>query len=229
MLKIILAESALETIPKELLNNPAIKRYFKKNKKNPFFTLLDRSYHHKAMKKISNNEKRGRPDIVHLCLLAALGSPLNKEGLLRIYVHTYNNKLIYVNPETKIPKNFSRFRGLMEQLFELKRVPQTGKPLLILKQKKISDLITTLKPSHTLIFSKDGKPMTLEESLQDISKPKELVVIVGGFPSGNFTPKTLSLADDIVSVDQETLEAWTVLSRFIYEYERIIGIPKKRI
>ncbi len=60
------------------------------------FNILDRSYHHAAMKDIADSEKRGRPDIAHLCLLEALGSPLNKEGLLRTYVHTYNDYVISV-------------------------------------------------------------------------------------------------------------------------------------
>ncbi|GAG78396.1 unnamed protein product, partial [marine sediment metagenome] len=36
--------------------------------------ILDNALHHSAMKNLKNSEKRGRPDITHLCLL----NPLNR-------------------------------------------------------------------------------------------------------------------------------------------------------
>ena len=43
MLTIILAESSLELIPKQLANHPSVISYCKKFKKNPSTTLLDNS------------------------------------------------------------------------------------------------------------------------------------------------------------------------------------------
>lgn len=54
-----------------------------------------------------------RPDIVHQSLLSLLDSPLNKSGLLKIYIQTSQNILIYINPETKIPRTYKRFAGMM--------------------------------------------------------------------------------------------------------------------
>lgn len=45
--------------------------------------------------------------------MAALDSPLNKAGLLQVYIHTAKNVLIEVNPKTRIPRTFKRFSGLM--------------------------------------------------------------------------------------------------------------------
>lgn len=42
-----------------------------------------------------------------------LDSPLNKAGLLQVYIHTAKNVLIEVNPQTRIPRTFKRFCGLM--------------------------------------------------------------------------------------------------------------------
>lgn len=47
------------------------------------------------------------------CLLMLLDSPLNKAGLLQIYIHTEKNVLIEINPQTRIPRTFDRFCGLM--------------------------------------------------------------------------------------------------------------------
>lgn len=42
-----------------------------------------------------------------------MDSPLNRSGLLQIYIHTENNVLIEINPRTRIPRTFKRFSGLM--------------------------------------------------------------------------------------------------------------------
>jgi len=42
-----------------------------------------------------------------------MDSPLNRAGLLQVYIHTAKNVLIEVNPSTRIPRTFDRFCGLM--------------------------------------------------------------------------------------------------------------------
>ena len=229
LLTFILAESALEAIPQALWRHPAIKSYSKRRGKHPQFLLLDRSYHHAAMKKLEENEKRGRPDIVHLALLEALGAPLNREGLLRIYVHTINDYVITVNPETRLPRNYDRFVGLMEQLFELGRVPPTGEVLLKLEPKPLAQLLHEITATHVAAFSRRGSSYTLEEVVSRLSAEERPAVIVGAFPHGHFSEATIKLADEIIRIDPEMLEAWTLTSRVIYEYERTISLPTKRI
>ncbi|MEM1581415.1 MAG: 16S rRNA methyltransferase [Candidatus Bathyarchaeia archaeon] len=229
MLTLVLAESALETIPRGLWSNPIIKRFSKRKRKHPKFIILDRSYHHHAMKNMENGMKRGRPDIVHFSLLEALGSPLNKEGLLRIYIHTISDYVISVSPETRLPKNFNRFIGLMEDLFEHRKVPPKGKPLLTLEKKTLPDLISDLEPTFVILFDKAGEAKTFEEITLSLIKQESPLIIIGGFPHGKFSESTLKLADEIACIDPETLEAWTIVSRMIYEYERVLSIPKKRL
>ena len=47
------------------------------------------------------------------CLMMLHDSPLNRAGLLQVYVHTQKNVLIEINPQTRIPRTFERFAGLM--------------------------------------------------------------------------------------------------------------------
>ena len=47
------------------------------------------------------------------CLLMLMDSPLNRAGLLQVYIHTEKNVLIEINPQTRIPRTFDRFCGLM--------------------------------------------------------------------------------------------------------------------
>jgi rRNA small subunit pseudouridine methyltransferase Nep1 len=229
MLILVLAEAALETVPKELWSHPAVRSHSKRQRKPPAQLLLDRSLHHSAMKKLENSEKRGRPDITHFALLEALGSPLNKEGLLQTYVHTCNDYVITVNPVTRLPRNCNRFIGLMEQLFQQGKVPSTGETLLKLEHKTLSQLLTEAEADYILAFSREGKPKTFQEAVSDLQKKWRPAVIVGGFPHGHFSETTLQLADEAVCVDSEMLEAWTVTSRVIYEYERSISVPSKRL
>jgi len=57
-----------------------------------------------------------RPDITHQSLLTLMDSPLNKAGLLQVYVSTANGVLIKISPNTKIPRTYNRFAALMAQL-----------------------------------------------------------------------------------------------------------------
>jgi len=229
LLTLILAEAALEAVPEALWRHPAVRSYSRKRKKLPQHLLLDRSYHHAAMKRLEDNEKRGRPDIVHFALLEALGSPLNREHLLQTYVHTINNYVIAVNSETRLPKNYDRFVGLIEQLFEVGRVPSTGQILLELEPKTLPQLLHETTATHVVAFSRSGSPHTLAGVLSRLSAEKMPVVIIGAFPHGHFTEATKKLADEIICVDPEMLEAWTLTSRVIYEHERAISLPTKRI
>src|SRR6266542_4062414 len=54
--------------------------------------------------------------ILFQCLLTLLDSPLNKAGLLQVYIHTARGVLIEVNPHVRIPRTFKRFSGLMGTL-----------------------------------------------------------------------------------------------------------------
>ena len=226
---LLLAESALELVSKDLLNHPAIVNHAYRLGKAPNEILLDRSYHHKAMTNLQDAEKRGRPDIVHMTLLGTLGTPLNKEGLLHAYVHTISDQIIEVSSKTRLPRNFNRFVSLFEQLFKLGKVPEIGEPLLSIKKEKLSTFIEKLRPSKIIAFSSVGRLNTLKNICSQIAKEAKPLIIIGGFPHGHFRDETINLADETVSIDKEALEAPVVTSRIIYEYEIAIGLDRKRI
>jgi rRNA small subunit pseudouridine methyltransferase Nep1 len=230
VLNLVLAESAFETIPRELWRDPLIRRYAEKRGKEAQFLLLDRSYHHAAMKNLPWSEKRGRPDIVHFSLLEALGSPLNKEGLLEVYVHTISNRIISIRRETRLPRNYDRFVGLFEQLFKLGQIPPNGPPLLTLTENTtLSRLVKKIKPDYIVAFSRKGKFRTLQGSISEFSNKKNPLAIVGGFPHGIFSNDSLKLADQVVAIDREMLETWTLTARIIYEYEKLLDLPARRL
>ncbi|HJX24428.1 MAG TPA: 16S rRNA methyltransferase [Candidatus Bathyarchaeia archaeon] len=229
MLVFILAESALERVPRELWNHPSVRNYAQDREKPPGKLFLDRSYHHAAMLGLGGAEKRGRPDIVHVTLLSVLGSPLNLEGLLETYIHTADDQVLKFRPETRLPRNFSRFLSLMEQLYEKGKVPTDGESLITLEKLTLPQLVKSLKIDHVVAFTRLGKYGTVEETANITARYGRAAVIVGGFPHGHLSAKTLQTADETFCIDRDTLDSWVLASRIIYEYERALGLPEKRI
>jgi rRNA small subunit pseudouridine methyltransferase Nep1 len=220
MLTLLLAEAAIELIPKKIWRHPSVFKHARKRGKKAGELLLDRSYHHFAMIDLKTAHKRGRPDITHFSLLIALGTPLNKNGLLRTYIQTRDGYIIHVNPKIRLPKNYIQFTGLIEQLYEFGRVPKKGISLLELKRQTPQDLIRIQDGSYVVTLTKKGKPKTIDTLIKTLIKKNNPVVVIGAFPHGHLSKEINDIADESISIDSETLEAWTVTSRVIYEYEK---------
>jgi rRNA small subunit pseudouridine methyltransferase Nep1 len=171
----------------------------------------------------------GRPDIIHTSLLQVLETPLNWENQLRIFVHTQDNQVISINPKVRLPKNYTRFVGLIEQLFTERQVPKTGEPLLSIEKMTLQGLLQRLKPARVVAFSTLGNRTIMRDLASSLSKLKEPLAMIGGFPRGHFTNSTSKLADDLVSVDPLSLDAWIVAGRFVYDFEWTLGITKDRV
>jgi len=225
MLTVMLGEAELEMVPQELIHHPAIVSYAQQRGKQPHHLLLDSNYHHAAMTTLAEGRRRGRPDIVHLFLLTALESIVNKKGQLKIIVHTRNDDVITVNPETRIMRNYERFVGLIEQLYEHQVVPDKKHPLLTLQQHiTLPQVIKEASADYTLLFSKKGKAVRLPTYFNKLEKrkPRHVLCIIGGFPSGTFHTTIKNLADDTISLYPEMLSAWTVASELLVNYENTL-------
>ncbi|NPA75247.1 MAG: 16S rRNA methyltransferase [Euryarchaeota archaeon] len=216
MMHLILADSELELVPQPIQGHPAVVKHAKLRKKRPSNLLLDATYHHQAIRKRygSEAERRGRPDIAHFFLMNAQESVLNKQGRLRVYVHTRNNEVIYINPETRLPKSYPRFVGLMENLFHNGVVPNAESPLLWLEKMSLPALVDKIG-AHSIVMSEKGAI----KKLGNLDMPGDVVVIIGGFPSGDYITD-MSFADEIVSIFDGTLMAWVTAYEVIAEYER---------
>ena len=220
-MNLIFTETALELVPREILLHPSVRRNAKRRKKAAEETLLDRSLHHYAMDRLTNAEKRGRPDIIHICLLLAMGSPLNRMGKLRVSISTVNGFGIEVNASTRPPRDCIRFNGLMEQLLINGAVPVEGEPLMKLYRNSLSEQLKKIAPSRTIALSSHGEPSSFEKVSKILTEESKPAVFIGAYPKGPMSSEVLDLADEVYSVHPEPLEAWTVTSRMIYEYEKI--------
>lgn len=224
----------METVPKEIIDHPSVRNLSQKIDKMPGEILLDRSYHHHAMiqGRLKSSWKRGRPDIIHFALMEALSTPLFFKGMLRVYVHTINDKLILIGKDLRIPKSYSRFEGLIINLFKNKVIKgeqndnDKNNVLLELHDNvSFEDLIKNIvKPDKVIGLSRVGVQSTFKEVVSNnINNGNcHCAFTIGGFPKGHFSENTTMLFNRLYSIGKFRLEAHVVIARILYECEKVI-------
>lgn len=220
MLSLILTESSLELVPKEIQNHKSVISHCQKLGKKPSEILLDNSWHFAAMKGIDNEIKRGRPDLVHFSLLEACSIPLFYEKKISVYVHTINDKVIFVGNDVRLPKSYHRFAGLIEKLYDEKFIEANGTKLLEIKDMKFNQLIEKISPDRIVGLSTQG----ILSSCEDVAKKltDDSCIIIGGFPKGHFSDSIRKKIEYLINVNKKSLESHIVISRILYEYEKTI-------
>jgi rRNA small subunit pseudouridine methyltransferase Nep1 len=218
----ILEESAIEVIPREIRDDKMIRQFCLKRGKHPEEVLLDQSYHHKAILKLANNEMRGRPDIIHFCLLEATSTPLYFKGQLDVYAHTLDDKIIKIEKNVRLPRVYERFVGLMEKLYVEKIISYKEKRLLTLSKGSFEDLLNKIRPSTVIGLSSIGKESSNEKVAKYALRFENPVFIVGGFAKGHFGTDKRKLMDNLFSISRYSLNAHIVTARILYETEKIV-------
>jgi len=212
-------EAALERIPKEIFAHPCVKSDAKRRRKKPSKILLDDSKHHAAMKHLRKKEKRGRPDLLHVCLLSLLDSPFRKN--FRVFVHTLDGKLIWINSLTRIPRNYNRFVGLIEDLFEKKVIKAGNQRLLEIMDLDLDSLFRKINPPVTILMRESGKRLDLRDYIRHNS-----AVCIGAFPHGDFENETLNILNRYnlveISLGSESFTSLYVTNKIVCIYEEII-------
>jgi rRNA small subunit pseudouridine methyltransferase Nep1 len=209
-------------VPREIAGHAAAKNHARRTGLKPSEILLDRSYHHAAMGKLRDSAKRGRPDIVHFALMEALGTPLFMKGMLRVYVHTINDKLIAIADNLRIPKSYFRFEGLMVGLSRDGVVKSDeGAALMEISDGTLADLLEAIKPGRVIGLSTTGVQSTAEKAVAE-NLAGDCAFVVGGFPRGHFSESTTRLLNLTYSISEIGLEAHVVIARVLYECEKLL-------
>lgn len=212
----------METVPREILTHPAVVSRARKAGAKPSEMLLDRSYHHAAMKKLDQAWKRGRPDIVHFALMEALSTPLFASGRLQVFVHTVDDKVITIANNLRIPKSYFRFEGVMTALLRDGSVKSDdGAMLLEIQDGDIEQLVKQVSPEKVVGLSSAG----VQSSAQQVASKNvgNAMFVVGAFPKGHFSEKTTQLFNCTYSIENMGLEAHVVIARLIYECEKAMA------
>ncbi len=214
-LNFILLDSALELVPKEILNDPSVIKNAEKRGKKPEDTILDISLHYHAMKRLKDWQKRGRPDIVHMAMIMILSE---REILGDFYIHTYDSKIIKVDRKMNPPKNYNRFIGLMEQLLKFSKVPpNSSKPLMEILNVKLPEIVKKYKP---VLLSEDGDKIDPKYLCND-----NLLLGIGAYQHGDFSKEVKDLFIKHYSISSKALETQQVVCRILSSCNYLLGWP----
>jgi len=218
---VILLECALELVPSEISSFKDVQKQAGRKGKKSNEILLDQTYHGRAMTKLQDGDRRGRPDIIFHSLVTLLETPLCKEGLLRVYLHLQDGQIVEINPEVRL-------------LLINGRVPLEGEPLLQVSRQNLSSFISKLRdesPNAETILTIEGGQKTSIRSFSsllpdDASVP--VVVGIGAFPHGDLSEDIKQLFDLHLELDREVMMAWHVCAEVLWIYSERVEVIRQR-
>lgn len=185
-----------------------------KDKKNP--EIINSDDHRNFIKKMNKSLEDYRPDVLHQCLLNLFESPLNKAGMLQVFIRTKENVLIEISPKTKIPRTIKRFCGLMGQLLQKYRIRAMNSSEVLLKV--IKNPITQYIPFGCPIISTNEKSKLIKlEDYIDNLKSNNVAFVVGAISRGDVN---IDYMTDTVSISSFPLTAGIVCSKICTAFEK---------
>lgn len=194
------------------------------SQKDAKYHLLNCDDHQSILKKNRKDDASlYRPDITHQCLLTLLDSPLNKAGLLSVYIRTQKNVLIEVNPKTRIPRTFTRFAGLMVQLLHKLSIKSTagGEVLLNVIKNPITDHLPM--PCIKVGFSHEAPVVRLSEWVRTDAVAPDIPVVcfVGAMSHGQDSFKD---AEHFLSISNYPLSASVACGKICDAFEELWNV-----
>lgn len=140
-------------------------------------------------------------------MLALLDSPLNKAGMLQIFIRTEQNVVIEVNPQLRIPRTFKRFSGLMAQLLSKYKIRGEHSSEFLLK------LVKAPVESHFPVgcpkvgLSVEGRLVDVDKYVEEKFDKNDTVVIAIGAVSKGHPGKEASYVEEVIGVSGYPLSA----------------------
>jgi rRNA small subunit pseudouridine methyltransferase Nep1 len=175
------------------------------------------------MKRLPDSLKRGRPDIVHFALMEALSTPLFMNMMLKVYVHTINDKIIAIADNLRIPKSYFRFERLMVSLFRDKVIKSNeGTILMELSDSTFADLIDMIKPDMVIGLSTVGVQSKAQKVAENALSVDHSSLVIGGFAKGHFSENVTRSIGPTYSISNVALETHVVIARILYECEKLL-------
>lgn len=222
---IVLDQATLETV---------------KNRRGVYELLNCDDHRDLCKKKLHKDPNEYRPDILHQELLALLDSPLNKAGLLKVYVSTKKNVLIDVNASIRIPRTYKRFAGLMVQLLHKMKIKaatgsSTGDSSSGTLLKVIKNPVSQYLPAGTRCFgmSCQGtlyRPSAVARALLPATVDSKsgstppTCFIIGAMSTGHVTLDDYPYIEQMISLSEYPLSGAAAISRLMAAIEEQWGI-----
>lgn len=151
-----------------------------------------------------------------------MDSPLNKSGLLQVYIRTHNNVLIEINPKCRIPRTYNRFEGLMTVL--LKKLSIRAKESSEILMRVIKNPVTDYFPTGSYVITMNEKARLVNKDefiFNSLKTYKNVVVVVGAISKGDVN---IDYHHDVVSISSFPLSAGQVCGKICDSFEKVLGI-----
>ena len=217
VLTIILHHSALELISSANCDadHNAVLNDSKRRGKSSEKIILDLSVHQSAMHK-ELQAQTGRPDIIHLCMLHyhhSLKLLTDLMDNIKLIIHTRDDKKFVVHPDWRLPVNYNRFIGLMEQLLVQNELKISSSIKVKVEKKTLNEIIKEIKPEILFNFTTEG----VKTKIADISSEKailkqNIVLLIGGFQSGEYNLQLEGENTKNVKIVDKGTTAWEIMS-----------------
>ncbi|XP_045151932.1 ribosomal RNA small subunit methyltransferase NEP1 [Echinops telfairi] len=173
------------------------------------YELLNCDKHKSMLLKNGRDPGEVRPDITHQSLLMLMDSPLNRAGLLQVYIHTQKNVLIEVNPQTRIPRTFDRFCGLMA----------ADGPQKLLKA--IKNPVSDHFPVGCMKIGTSFSSPVVSDVRELVPSSDPIVFVVGAFAHGQVD---VEYTEKMVSISNYPLSAALTCAKLTTAFEEVWGV-----
>ncbi|XP_006065920.1 ribosomal RNA small subunit methyltransferase NEP1 isoform X1 [Cervus elaphus] len=183
------------------------------------YELLNCDKHKSMLLKNGRDPGEVRPDIAHQSLLMLMDSPLNRAGLLQVYIHTQKNVLIEVNPQTRIPRTFDRFCGLMVQLLHKLSVRAADGPQKLLKV--IKNPVSDHFPVGCMKIGTSFSVPVVSDVRELAPSSDPIVFVVGAFAHGKVD---VEYTEKMVSISNYPLSAALTCAKVTTAFEEAWGV-----
>ena len=220
ILALVIVEAAVELVPHSISGHPSVRKYAERRRARPTEVILDRSYHHAAMRGLDDAHKRGRPDISYHVLLDAIDSPLYGAGMLSLYLHTRDGMIVELGRGVHLPRSYHRFVGLLEDLYRRGAVTdRNGDLLMRMRRMPLRELFDLLSPDVAILLREEGVQTPMKELAARVTSARNPLIGIGGFPAGDFSRQVLELFPEHVSLGRTSYSASLLACRLVYEIE----------
>ncbi|CAH0699212.1 unnamed protein product [Spodoptera exigua] len=180
------------------------------------FELLNCDDHANILRKNNRDPGSCRPDITHQSLLMLMDSPLNRAGLLQVYIHTEKNVLIEINPQTRIPRTFKRFAGLMVQLLHKFAIRASDGPMKLLKV--IKNPVTSHLPVGARKVTMSFSSTVVKNCRELVPKDEPIVIVIGAMAHGKVE---VDYSEDVISISNYPLSAALTCAKLCTAFEEV--------
>jgi len=215
MISLILVDAEIERVPMRCSEGASLPRVCDVEDNELHGIIVLDSYIHKhVLEGLEQAERRGRPDIVHSFLLLAQGSRACAEGKLRSYIHTRGDEVVLVGSGYRPEQSYVDFLRSFGELLENGTMGESKTGLQLEREMNLRALVGRLRADKVIALAPSGQQRDLREVLRG-AEDHHLVVIIGGFPEGDFRSPVYEIADEAISLGEELLTVPDVTSQVL--------------